>query len=317
MLRRSSRLPWPLVIVLLAVSVLPSSAHAQSDFDRYLTAIQRLYEAKEYKRALEQLQRTKKASTGDEQDAVLLLYEGIILGDMGQRDESLKAFESALLLQPEAQLPFKVSSKMTRDFETIRARVQKELKGELWARPQGSAPDKRADAAASGSREPVATGKSGAPSEDLAPVASLPELESGGSLVEAPEQSSSPQVSPQLFGFVDPLGKSFGAGGGLTVGLGSLDLGARVLLGTHVGVGAEAGLLLGSGTLRPRVGLRGTAIPGSSAYGGGAVAGLRLSATDRLTLLLDVGAEYLAVQDKNLYRTFFLTSSAGVGFDLL
>jgi hypothetical protein len=135
---------------------------------------------------------------------------------------------------------------------------------------------------------------------------------------EAPEELTPDlQLSPQLFGFVDPLGKSFGVGGGLTVGLGSVDLGARVLLGANIGVGAEAGLTLGGGTLRPRFGLRGTAFPGASAYGGGAVAGLRLSATRRLTFLLDVGAEYLAVEDKTRYRTFFLSSSAGVGFDLL
>lgn len=131
------------------------------------------------------------------------------------------------------------------------------------------------------------------------------------------EASAPLRLRPDVFGFVDALGKSAGMGGGLTLGLGSVDMSARVLMGTRVGVGAEVGLLLGSGAVQPRLALRGTAVPGASAYGGGAVAGLRLAATNRLTFLLDVGAEYLTVQDKNLYRTFALTSSAGVGFDLL
>ncbi len=123
------------------------------------------------------------------------------------------------------------------------------------------------------------------------------------------------RLSPELFGFVDPLGKSAGAGGGLTLGLGSLELGARVLLGDSVGVGAEAGLLLGHGRLRPRIGLRGTALPGVSAYGGGAVAGVRMSLMPRLTLLADVGAEYFSAPEG--YRPFTLTGSAGVSFNLL
>ena len=196
-----------LVLFSLAIGALPASVHAQTDFERYLTAVRRLHEAKEYKRALEQIQRIRKVSSnGDEQDAALLLYEGIILADMGQRDESLKAFESALILKPDAQLPFKVSSKMSRDFEAVRARVHKELKSEQWAKPRSPAPEPSAEAAAPG-----------APSEELKPVASLPEL--GAEAVSGGTPGRSPQVSPQLFGFVDPLGKSFGAGGGLVVGL--------------------------------------------------------------------------------------------------
>jgi len=134
---------------------------------------------------------------------------------------------------------------------------------------------------------------------------------------EAEEPSSPIQFRPDVFGFVDAVGKRIGVGGGLTLGLGMVDVNARVLMGERVGMGAEVGLLLGSGAVQPRLAVRGTAVPAASAYGGGAVAGLRLTASDRLTFLLDVGAEYLAVEDTNTYRTFVLTSTAGVGFDLL
>ncbi|WP_224361742.1 hypothetical protein [Hyalangium versicolor] len=130
-------------------------------------------------------------------------------------------------------------------------------------------------------------------------------------------ESKQVQLRPEVFGFVDPLGKGWGLGGDVTLGLGSVDVNARVLLGENPGFGAEVGLLLGSGSVQPRLALRGTAVPGSKAYGGGAVAGLRLAPANRLILLVDVGAEYLSVKDTTEYRSFVLTSSAGVGFDLL
>jgi tetratricopeptide (TPR) repeat protein len=134
---------------------------------------------------------------------------------------------------------------------------------------------------------------------------------------EPPEETESfVHLRPDVFGFVDAAGKSVGLGGGMTLGLGMVDVNARVLLGSKVGLGGEVGLLLGSGSVQPRLALRGTAVPGA-AVGGGGVVGLRLGASDRLTVLLDVGAEYFSVDDKNLYRSFVLTSSAGVGFDLL
>jgi hypothetical protein len=132
------------------------------------------------------------------------------------------------------------------------------------------------------------------------------------------EESKSVQLRPEVFGFVDPLGKgSVGMGAALTLGLGGVELAARVLVGTKPGFGGEVGVRVGSGSVQPRVALRGTAVPGAQAYGGGAVAGLRLKPTDRLTFLVDVGAEYLKVQDSSQYRSFVLSSSAGVGFDLL
>jgi hypothetical protein len=135
----------------------------------------------------------------------------------------------------------------------------------------------------------------------------------------APVEESTPvQLRPEVFGFVDPLGKgSLGMGAALTLGLGGMELTARALVGTQPGFGGEVGLRFGSGLVQPRVALRGTAVPGAQAYGGGAVAGLRLKPVDRLTFLVDVGAEYLKVQDSSKYRSFVLSSSAGVGFDLL
>ncbi|HEX8699863.1 MAG TPA: hypothetical protein VF815_13555 [Myxococcaceae bacterium] len=145
--------------------------------------------------------------------------------------------------------------------------------------------------------------------EEAEAQAKQPRTEEGG------RAEKTVRLRPEVFGFMDVAGKSLGAGGSLTLGLGMVDLNARVLLGTEVGFGGEVGVLLGSGSVQPRLALRGTFVPVGK--GGGAVVGLRLGATDRVTVLLDVGAEYFDVNDKKLHRSFVLSTTAGVGFDLL
>ncbi|QSQ20218.1 hypothetical protein JY651_33825 [Pyxidicoccus parkwayensis] len=140
---------------------------------------------------------------------------------------------------------------------------------------------------------------------------------------EAPEEPEElvsqrrARLLPEVFGFMDPIGKSVGVGGGLTYSGGTLEVGARALLGDQVGVGVQVGLVLGGDASRPHVALRATAIPGLSAYGGGPVVGVRIAMGPRFTALVDVGAEYFSVSDHENYRTLALTASAGFGFDLL
>lgn len=146
-----------------------------------------------------------------------------------------------------------------------------------------------------------------------------------------PPDESEPEVAPralslrpEVFGFVAPLGETkehrgVGLGAAFNVALGSLDLGARVLLGDNPALGAEVGWLLGDGSVRPRVALRATAIPGlDGSVGGGAVVGLRLATSRRLSFLVDVGGEYFKFGEGiSNRRPFVLTSSVGVGFELL
>ncbi len=125
----------------------PLSAFADSGaLQRYLTAAERLYENLEYERALEQLGRAKSLPRELNDDVAIALYEGIILADMGKKDESSAAFRTALLLNPEATLPVKVSPKVEQDFEQLRLRVRKELapilaKQEAERRKQATRPE--------------------------------------------------------------------------------------------------------------------------------------------------------------------------------
>ena len=104
-----------------------ASAAGGDEFKRYLAAATRLYESLEYERALQQLQRARELARGTEQDVQVSLYEGLILADMGQTEQSQAAFKTALLLDPEVKLPVKASPKVASDFEEMRARVRQEL----------------------------------------------------------------------------------------------------------------------------------------------------------------------------------------------
>lgn len=127
--RRSpgSRTAFALAVMICLVT--PTVASAQDDtVQRYLIAAARLYEGLEYERALEQLKRAKQIPTRTvDDDAAIALYEGVILADMGKKDESIAAFKEGLYLKPDAKLPVKVSPKVVADFEGVRADVKREL----------------------------------------------------------------------------------------------------------------------------------------------------------------------------------------------
>ncbi|WP_108077144.1 tetratricopeptide repeat protein [Vitiosangium sp. GDMCC 1.1324] len=120
-----------LAICTLAMSATPMAAHAQNTFSHYLTAAVRLYDALEYEQALEQLQQAKGLARDAEQKVTIALHEGIILADMGKREQSQTAFKTGLRLDPKAKLPLEVSPKIAHDFEEQRARVYQELASSL------------------------------------------------------------------------------------------------------------------------------------------------------------------------------------------
>lgn len=112
----------------LLVALIPVTARAQSaDAQRYLLAASRLYENLEYERALDQLRKARGVSGGVDDDVTIALYEGIILSDMGKKDEAVAAFREGLYLKPEAKLPVKVAPKIEQLFLATKNDVLKEL----------------------------------------------------------------------------------------------------------------------------------------------------------------------------------------------
>ncbi len=132
--------------IAVALLLLAGTALAQdlSDVQRYLLSASRLYQGLEYERALEQLKRAKSVAVGVSDDAVIDRYEGIVLFDLGKREEALAAFKEALLLEPDGVLPIKVSPKITEAFEATRVKVKKELEPILALRRAETAARKEA-----------------------------------------------------------------------------------------------------------------------------------------------------------------------------
>lgn len=153
---------------------LSSVAFGQCKHDevtRYVTASVRLYESLDYERALDQLLRARPFSCGSDDDAVISMYEGAIRWDLGQQDQARSAFKEALLLEPDVDLPLKVSPKLRALIETTRADVKKELAPMLAKQAE----EKRQRAAALSSANPVDPALS-LTSPGLAPTRHFPAL---------------------------------------------------------------------------------------------------------------------------------------------
>ena len=60
-------------------------------------------------RVLDVLAQAKKVAVGTSDDVAIALFEGIICVELRRESDGRSAFEHALLLEPNAQLPFKVS----------------------------------------------------------------------------------------------------------------------------------------------------------------------------------------------------------------
>ncbi|MFP2958714.1 tetratricopeptide repeat protein [Myxococcus sp. 1LA] len=98
----------------------------ESSFRSRLKAAAQLYEELEYEQALKTITHAKALATTDAERADASIYEAIVLADLGKRSQSLRAFHAALSLEPQSQLPVRVSPKVARDFEEVRKKVQRE-----------------------------------------------------------------------------------------------------------------------------------------------------------------------------------------------
>ncbi|MBN8466661.1 tetratricopeptide repeat protein [Corallococcus exiguus] len=95
-------------------------------FDAAMAEAARLYEDLESEQALAAVTRARRLARTDEERSAAAIYEGLVLADMGRRDDALASFRAGLLLAPEARLPAKVSPKVEGDFESVRSAVRQE-----------------------------------------------------------------------------------------------------------------------------------------------------------------------------------------------
>ncbi|MBN9684742.1 MULTISPECIES: hypothetical protein [unclassified Corallococcus] len=114
------------------------------DFQARMSSASQAYEELDYEHSLEQLDAAMGVARVSGERGRVAILRGIVLADLGRRQESLAAFKEGLSLLPDASLPVKVSPKVSRDFEEVRRNVHRELARN--PRPPPDAPVAIADA---------------------------------------------------------------------------------------------------------------------------------------------------------------------------
>jgi hypothetical protein len=117
------------------------------------------YKNLDYERALEKLRSAQHLASTKAETITILLYEGIILSEMGRDKEAAAVFQAALHLHPTATLPVLVAPKIARRFEALRQQVQKNTAQSL--------PEKQSDQA---STDPNRQVPPPSPSQPTAPA---------------------------------------------------------------------------------------------------------------------------------------------------
>ncbi len=123
-----ARMTSRILSLALAFAVLAAPLHsalAQAN-NPYLDAALRLYADLEYEKALEQFAKAGSfPGNSIAQDVQINLYSGLIKLELGDRPGAESDFKTALALDPEVNLPGKVSPKVAELFEKARADILK------------------------------------------------------------------------------------------------------------------------------------------------------------------------------------------------
>ncbi|RKH84626.1 hypothetical protein D7X99_08565 [Corallococcus sp. AB032C] len=133
---------WVLLVILPSVGL----AAPSSQVKRHLEAIASLYEELEFESALDQLATARRQASGPEDDFELSLWEGLLMAELSRTEESAAAFTAALFLRPDAQLPVKVSPKVSNQFESLRKAVKSTQLTRRGAPNPSPAPQQATDA---------------------------------------------------------------------------------------------------------------------------------------------------------------------------
>jgi hypothetical protein len=102
---------------------LTAAAQGQTPAQAHIETALRHYQDLEYELALEELHSAQRRARTPAETGLTMLYEGIVLFELGQDEEATAAFQAALRLQPGAALPMKVSPKIAQRFESLKQQV--------------------------------------------------------------------------------------------------------------------------------------------------------------------------------------------------
>lgn len=132
---------------------------------------------------------------------------------------------------------------------------------------------------------------------------------------EEARRRAAPRLRPEVLGLFDAVDRQGTLGAGLAFQKSSLEASLRVLLGDPPVFQFQGGVLPGSGSVRPFLGVRASMLPGLGIYGAGAVVGGRLALPGGLVGVVDLGADDFFI-NRDDRRRFAVTAQAGLGFDL-
>jgi hypothetical protein len=272
-----------------------------------------LYERGEYSRAARVLTNEVNNPRRSEKDrARARVYLAAALMELGKRDEAQAQLEELLRTYPEQRVdPALFPPELVELDRVVRAEVETER-----LRKEAEEAE-RLRLAAEAERERLAAEEAERRKREADTLQQTPQPEGEVQDSEEPRATSSFRLRPEIFGYVDAVGRSRGYGVGTTVGYGGLEAAVRVLPGpgNRWGVGGEVGYLFGRGIFQPRLALRATGVIGVGLGGGGAV-GVRLTPFAPVTLMADLGVEGFLVDDPQLYRQAVVVGSVGMGFNL-
>ncbi|WP_147443092.1 hypothetical protein [Corallococcus sp. AB011P] len=154
-MRSSQALGPPLCWVFLVILPSVGLAAPSSEVKNHLEAIASLYEELEFESALGQLATARRQVSGPEDDVALSLWEGLLMAELSRTEESAAAFTAALFLRPDAQLPVKVSPKVSSQFESLRKAVKRTQQTRRGDPKPSPAPRQATDAPREGSPPPT------------------------------------------------------------------------------------------------------------------------------------------------------------------
>ncbi|RKH15830.1 tetratricopeptide repeat protein [Corallococcus praedator] len=138
------RIVLGLALMLVSPAWSQPAASAGPEFQARMSAASHAYEELDYEHALEQLDAAKTVARDSRERGQTAIFRGLVLADLGRRQEALASFKNGLSLLPDASLPVKVSPKVSRDFEEVKRTVQEELTRS--PRPPSDAPNAMPDA---------------------------------------------------------------------------------------------------------------------------------------------------------------------------
>ncbi len=289
-----------LLIALVGLSV-PCRAFAADSPNPYLEPAARLYRSLEFQAALRTIEKALAWPTNSQAEEVkVALLEGLITAQLGDSDRAIGAFERALALDPAAQLPFKVSPKLSKLFEKARLA----LAPTHQAAPTAATPPAKPAPVPESRPQAVVAAPPPAP-----PLVQAPEA----NVVARSSVASSGGLLLGAAGYVNTLGLAWGSEAFAGYRGQHWQLSARCRPGTRTGVGALVAFEGTAGPLQLSAGLRGDLYLGGMIPGGGLVLGARKSVVGPLGVVVLGSVEAFAA-NAAAYRPLAVVVSAGLDF---